>query len=102
MINTLLDKPQKLPSGKRLVEEIDDEQSGPESFYYDLPILDEEYYHEQRPVDVNAGIKDEEANEYGYGFGWRRTGVIGKLISSLFITISHQSNFGNKSVISLD
>ena len=27
-----------------------------------------------------AGIKDEEANLYGYGFGWRRTGVLGTTI----------------------
>ena len=38
-----------------------------------------EYMAEQKVTDVSAGCTDEPTSNYGYGFAWRRTGIIGEV-----------------------
>lgn len=55
------------------------------TFYLNIIcITDEDYYQEQELKDIQADIKDEAANLYGYGFGWRRSGVLGWTLLKIF------------------
>ncbi|KHJ91888.1 SHQ1 protein [Oesophagostomum dentatum] len=38
-----------------------------------------EYLNEQKVIDVSAGCSDDSTDSFGYGFAWRRKGVLGQL-----------------------
>ncbi|WKY04970.1 hypothetical protein Q1695_005739 [Nippostrongylus brasiliensis] len=71
MICELLN-PQKKISAKMLVEELRDSDEGEAED-------DSEYYTEQNVVDIGAGCSENCTDSYGYGFAWRRKGILGQL-----------------------
>ncbi|KAK6051043.1 hypothetical protein COOONC_11452 [Cooperia oncophora] len=73
MITELLN-PQKKISAQHLVEEMcntdDEEEDESEG---------SEYFVEQKVTDIQAGCSENCNDVYGYGFAWRRKGILGQL-----------------------
>ncbi|VDP12461.1 unnamed protein product [Heligmosomoides polygyrus] len=72
MISELLN-PQKKISAQMLVEECfriadDDEEDN-----------SNDYFVEQNVVDIQAGCSENATDNYGYGFAWKRKGILGQL-----------------------
>ncbi|KHN78421.1 Protein SHQ1 -like protein [Toxocara canis] len=73
MITELL-RPQKKPTAERPVEEVNgdaDEEN------------EDDYYIEQKESVAEEEPRDELCAQYGYGFGWSRHGVLGRLESEI-------------------
>ncbi|PIO53240.1 hypothetical protein TELCIR_25432, partial [Teladorsagia circumcincta] len=74
MITELLN-PQKKVSAQQLIEEIrnsdDDEEDEAEG---------NEYFVEQKVTDVQAKCSENSTDVCGYGFAWRRKGILGMFL----------------------
>ncbi|KAL6739604.1 hypothetical protein Aduo_013038 [Ancylostoma duodenale] len=71
MITELLN-PQRKISAQQLVEEIVDD---PDEDVED----DNEYFVKQEVTDISAGCSENSTDSYGYGFAWKRKGILGQL-----------------------
>ncbi|VDK70996.1 unnamed protein product [Cylicostephanus goldi] len=69
MITELLN-PQKKISAKQLVEEVADDTEEENDD-------DDDYLIEQNITDVSAGCTENTDSNCGYGFAWRRNGILG-------------------------
>ncbi|KAE9421019.1 hypothetical protein Angca_002176 [Angiostrongylus cantonensis] len=73
MITELLN-PQKKLTAKQLVEEIGDDANN-EAEDED----DSRYFVEQKITDMSVGLSEDCVDVCGYGFAWRRKGILGQL-----------------------